>query len=163
MEEDFLYYLEQLEQQIMEARQVPFTDKVMVEEELVYELIDHLRDSMPKALGKAERVLRDRDDIILRAQEQAEETIQGAEAYVEELAEEANVMKLAEQKADEVVREAREVAREIQLGAREYADELLHEVEETARQCVELAGEGRSQLQVAATREPPGEEEEQGD
>lgn len=152
-DQDFLYYLEQFEHHVMSARRVPLTNKALLDEELLYELIDRLRDSLPQALRRAERIISDQDEIIRQAQERAEETVQGAEDYVEQLASETNVTRLAEQQAEELVARARETAREIQLGAHQYADEVLEEVQQTMERCLELVMGGRSQLQVAATRE----------
>ncbi len=153
MEQDFLHYLEQLERHVMAARRVPFTDKVMLEEELVYELVDRLRDSLPEALDRSDRILRDRDQIIRQAQERAEDIVNGAEEYVQELASETNVVREAEKQAEELVDRARDVAREIQVGAREYADELLQEVQGTLEASLQQVRTGRAQLQVPAAGE----------
>jgi len=161
MEQDFFHFLQQLEQHLMTARRVPFTDKVLVDEELMYELVDRLHEALPDALDRAERILKDRDQIIHQAQERAEETVQGAEEYVQRLASETNVVRVAEQQAEELTLRAREAAREIQLGSREYADELLGDVQQTLERCLELIRGGRSELQVAAASEhvPSADEE----
>lgn len=49
--------LEDLESLVMNASKMPFTNKKMVEEEEILQIIDDLKESMPAELEQAKKVL----------------------------------------------------------------------------------------------------------
>ena len=55
--------LEDLESLVMNASKMPFTNKKMVEEEEILQIIDDLKESMPAELEQAKKVLSEKDKI----------------------------------------------------------------------------------------------------
>ena len=60
--------LEDLESLVMNASKMPFSNKKMVEEEEILQIIDDLKESMPAELEQAKKVLAEKDKIISDAQ-----------------------------------------------------------------------------------------------
>ena len=64
--------LEDLESIVMNSSKMPFSNKKMVDEEEIMQIVDELKESMPAELDQAKKVLAEKDKIIADAQRQAE-------------------------------------------------------------------------------------------
>lgn len=67
--------LEDLESLVMNASKVPFTNKKMIEEEELLQIIDDLKESMPAELEQSKKVLAEKDKIIADAQHHADSMV----------------------------------------------------------------------------------------
>ncbi|MBM7623330.1 hypothetical protein [Sporohalobacter salinus] len=114
--------LDELEEVVEAADSLPLTDKVLVNPDYVLGLVTKLKDMMPAEIEKAERIIEKKKEILAEAEGKAEKRI-------EEKVAEAQVIKKAENKAREIVNEARRVASEIRTGVDAYGDEVLAKVE----------------------------------
>ncbi len=68
---ELLYLLDQLEEMVGVSKRVPFSHRVMVEEDEFAELVEQLRLAIPSEVKQAQRVIRDRERIIAEAQQEA--------------------------------------------------------------------------------------------
>ncbi|MEZ4500367.1 MAG: hypothetical protein R2839_09865 [Thermomicrobiales bacterium] len=64
---EILYVLDQLEDMVGVSKQVPFSNKVMVEEEFFLDLVEQLRIAIPTEVRQAQRVVRDRSSAHCRS------------------------------------------------------------------------------------------------
>jgi cell division septum initiation protein DivIVA len=108
---------------------VPLTGKVLVDPDELLALVDEMRDMLPQEIRDANRIARDRETIITEAREQAETTVREAQALAARLTAEAAITKEAQAQADELIDQAKRVAREIRQNALEWADELFGRVQ----------------------------------
>jgi cell division septum initiation protein DivIVA len=120
--------LERLEELATQATKVPLTGKVLVDPDEVLAIVDEMRDMLPQEIRDANRVSRDREAIIGEAREQAEATVREAQAMATRLTSETAVTKEAQEQADELIDQAKRVAREIRQNALEWADDLFARV-----------------------------------
>ena len=142
-----LELLDRVEALVNEARRVPLSGNVMVNEEDLMQLIDDARLAMPDDMVQAKRTLDDRKKIIAAAEEEAtrlldrasddaramvEEATHRAEALVadarehaEQLVDDHSITTTARQHADETVRLAEEHAQTISNEADDYAREVM--------------------------------------
>ncbi len=141
---EMMAVLDRLEELITQATKVPLTSKVLIDPDEALALIDEMRDLLPQEVREANRVARDREAILAQAREQAEATVREAQAMASQLTSEAAVTKEAQSQADELIDQAKRVAREIRLNALEWADELFSRVqpdlEKVAEQSARAAG-----------------------
>jgi hypothetical protein len=79
---EILYLVDQLEELVGVGKRVPFSGKVMVEEEIFLGLIDQLRVAVPNEIKQAQRVIRERERIIAEAQEEASKILETAKKRV---------------------------------------------------------------------------------
>src|SRR6185437_10191521 len=68
---DILYLVDQLEELVGSGKRVPFSTRVMVEEEDFLALVDQLREALPNEIKQARRVIKERERIVGQAQEDA--------------------------------------------------------------------------------------------
>jgi cell division septum initiation protein DivIVA len=120
--------LERLEELATQATKVPLTGKVLIDPDEVLAIVDEMRDMLPQEIRDANRVSRDREAIIGEAREQAEATVREAQAMATHLTSETAVTKEAQEQADELIDQAKRVAREIRQNALEWADDLFARV-----------------------------------
>ena len=74
--------LEELENVIINASDVPFTNKKMVDGEEATRLIDAINQSLPNELDNAKRIVADKERILLDAEKKADDTIAQAKDYI---------------------------------------------------------------------------------
>lgn len=138
--------LDQIEMIITNAHHVPLTNRVIIDEELLFEQIDRMRAAIPEAFHQAQRITRERDRILGQTREEGESIIKEAELYAEKLVKESTIVQKAQEEAESILAEARRVSREVRLGARTYADEMLERLEGQLTKALQLIHSGREQL-----------------
>ncbi len=135
---ELLYLLDQLEEMVGISKRVPFSHKVMVEEEGFIELVEQLRLAIPSEVRQAQRVVRDREKIIAEAQQEASHIIESARGRAEYLVSNEGVFNEAKQRSEEILRAAEE-RRKREMGEIDvYAMEQFNHIEQALREGLEL-------------------------
>ena len=75
MRMDLQYLIDRLENMVTTARRMPVTNKLMLDEQELADLIDQMRTVLPEEVRSARKVLRERDSIISEAQQQSDEIL----------------------------------------------------------------------------------------
>ena len=140
--------MERLEQLVSQATRIPFTDKVILRAQPVFELLDELRSMLPVEISEAQRLARERDRILAEATRQAEIIKQTAHQEAEKQLQDTEIMKLANSRAQEMLRKAESVAQEIYAGAESYADEVLSRLEVALEKALANVRQGRQELKA---------------
>lgn len=151
-----LAIIDELLASVESAKKVPLTNRVMLDQDEMLDLLERLRDELPEELAQARWLMRDRDKVILHARTEAERVLREAAAKAEELSRESTIVQSARKLAEDMVEQARQVAKDIRAGANDYADGLLLRVQESLTGTLRSVDAARGELrsQVAAAREP---------
>lgn len=131
--------LNKVENLVAGASHLLLTGKLLIDEDELTALIDELRHALPQELDRAEEIIRERDNILKTAQEQADRIIKQAEKRAEMLVDENDivtkarenartVVTQAHQKSNEIVERARSQARQLQDNANLYANQVLDQL-----------------------------------
>jgi cell division septum initiation protein DivIVA len=126
---EIMALIDRLEELISQATKVPLTAKVLVDPDEFLALVDEMREMLPQEIREANRVARDRENLLAEAREHAETTVREAQALAQRLTAEAAITQEAQTQADELIDQAKRVAREIRQNALEWADELFGRVQ----------------------------------
>ncbi len=126
---EMMALLDRLEELISQATKVPLTGKVLADPDELLALLDELREVLPLEIREANRVAKERETILTDAREQAETTVREAQALAARLTSESAVTKEAQGQADELIDQAKRVAREIRQNALEWTDDLFSRVQ----------------------------------
>jgi vacuolar-type H+-ATPase subunit H len=102
---DILYLVDRLEELVGIGKRVPFSGRVMVEEEEFLALVDQLRITVPNEIKQAQRVIKEREAIIGRAQEEAAKILATARQQAEYIVSQQGVLNEARQRGEELLRE----------------------------------------------------------
>jgi len=111
------------------CKKVPISNKLMVDIEVIYEFMTDLRLKLPEEIKKAERVLDEKEKILLEASQAANSAEKDAELRVTKLINDHEIVQKAYVEAEVVMGEAKNTAKEMKLGAYEYVDELIAQLE----------------------------------
>lgn len=126
--------IDRLEALLVESRQVPFTSTVLVDRDRCFDIINHMRISIPEEVKKAKRLQQERDRIVAHANEEADRIITLARERAAELVAEHEVIKHAESRGEIVLERAQREAEEIRGGADGYAISVLRQLEERLKE-----------------------------
>ena len=139
--------LDQMEKVLLDSSRLPLTNKRIVEEDDMLQLIDELHDALPAALMEAERIIAERQHIMTEAQTAAQDIVDQAKSYVMKLTEEHLITRQAQEQADEIIGSARQTAAELRNDATQYAYDVFQYLEGQLEKTIEVVRQGRNGLQ----------------
>ncbi|MFL5734765.1 MAG: hypothetical protein ACJ78Q_16535 [Chloroflexia bacterium] len=130
MRMDLQYLIDRLENMVTTARRMPVTNKLMLDEQELADLIDQMRTVLPEEVRSARKVLRERDSIISESQQQADEILKTAHEQAEMLLDQQGLMAEAQARARQYMEDIETDAQERINGADEYARQVLTQLRE---------------------------------
>lgn len=139
-------YLRRLDEMLADAKAMPLSASIMVNKAEVEELVGALHTAIPEEVRRARRVLRERDQILDDAEEEARRLVREAKEEQERLVARTDVVQAAEREADRIVEEAEEHARQLRLEAEDYVDAKLANFEVVLQKTLKAVGRGREKL-----------------
>jgi cell division septum initiation protein DivIVA len=140
--------LDDLTALVESARSMPMSASCIVNRGEVLELLDELRAELPEEFDEAERILRERADVIDQARVEAEEIIAAAHEERMRLVSQTEVYAQAQREAGRIRGEAREEAGQMQDDTDAYVDGKLASFEIALTKTLEAVRHGRDRIQV---------------
>ena len=126
---DILQLIDRLEELFNDAKAVPFTHNVVVDEDRMLELIDQMRIAIPEEVKKAQQLLGQRDRVLAQAQEEANRTLEIARQKADQLVGKDMVMQEGQRRADQLLAQARAEADTIRADADDYVIDSLTQLQ----------------------------------
>jgi hypothetical protein len=117
--DDFDDLIDELEDVLAEGTRVPFSRRLLVDEERILTIIDRMRVAVPEAVKQARLVVQERDRLLDQAQ-----------ARVVQVMEEHGIDKVVESERQRLLQEAERESASVRAGADAYAREVLQELDE---------------------------------
>jgi F0F1-type ATP synthase membrane subunit b/b' len=127
---DILQLIDRLEELFNDAKAVPFTHNVVVDEDRMLELIDQMRIAIPEEVKKAQQVVAQRDRVMAQAQEEANRTLQIARDKADQMAQKDMIVQEAQRRADQILSQARAEAEAIRADADNYVVDTLMQLQD---------------------------------
>jgi cell division septum initiation protein DivIVA len=127
---DILQLIDRLEELFNDAKALPFTHNVVVDEDRMLELIDQMRIAIPEEVKKAQQVMAQRDRVMAQAQEEANRTLQLSREKADQLLQKDVIMQEAQRRADQIVSQARGEADATRADADNYVVDTLMQLQE---------------------------------
>ena len=124
-----LQLLDELEEIMYSSRSVPFSNKVSVDKEEIYDIISEIRMKLPNELKQSKWVIEERNKILIDAQKEADEIVKNAEERLVRMIDDNEVTKKAYDQAANIIESAKKTAKEMRLGAMEYSESVLSDAE----------------------------------
>jgi cell division septum initiation protein DivIVA len=126
---DILHLIDRLEEILNEARPLPFTRNVLVDEERVLDLIDQMRVAIPEEVKKSQTLLAQRDRLLAQAQEEANRTLAIAREKSEQMASRDSIVQAAQARAEQIIAQARVDIESTRQDADSYVVDTLTRLE----------------------------------
>jgi regulator of protease activity HflC (stomatin/prohibitin superfamily) len=127
---DILQLIDRLEELFNDAKSVPFTHNVVVDEDKMLELIDQMRIAIPEEVKKAQQVVAQRDRVMAQAQEEANRTLQIARDKADQMQQNHSIVQEAQRRADQILQQARADAESTRAEADNYVLDVLMQLQE---------------------------------
>ncbi len=141
---DFMEIIERLESQVVSGRRV--MSKVMVDESEFLSLLDQLREAIPAELQQARRVIQQRQEVILGAQDEADKILATARERAEYLISERGMTAEARYRGEDILRHAEQQAETTKSQMHRYVRKLLDEVEQVMTKQMSEIEEAKAQI-----------------
>jgi len=139
--------LDRIEYLIQNARHVPLSTQVMVNEDEMMELIDQIRFNLPDEIKQANWTVSEQQRIMTEAHAEAARTMSRANERAEETASEHEILRRAERHSAQVVKDAQTKADQIVRDAEGYALEQLKQLEAHLGRTLQTVRRGVEALQ----------------
>ena len=139
--DSLLDYLDRIEDILDASKSVPFSSKISVEKERIYDVMSEIRLHLPNEIRHAQRIIEDHDRIISDAHSKAAAILKDAEEEAKILTNEHEIFRRANEQATDIIEESKKSARELRLNAMDYADEILEKTEGMIKETMENIGE----------------------
>ncbi|MBE0669365.1 MAG: hypothetical protein IH588_02150 [Anaerolineales bacterium] len=127
---DILQLIDRLEELFNDAKAVPFTHNVIVDEDKMLELIDQMRIAIPEEVKKAQQVVAQRDRVMAQAQEEANRTLQIARDKADQYVQKDMIVQEAQRRAEQIVSQARAEAEATRVDADNYVIDTLMQLQD---------------------------------
>ncbi|MDA0716606.1 MAG: hypothetical protein O2839_00100 [Cyanobacteria bacterium] len=139
--------LDQLEEIVLEGSRIPFSGGRLVNEQDAIEVMDALRESFPSQLQQAAGLIRQREDFIGQARQQADEIIAAGKREREQLISSAAIRQEAERQVGELRDQARQQCEQLMLQARQQVAQAEQEHQARMAQMEQQFAIRRQQLE----------------
>lgn len=124
--------LDLMDETLEESPSLPLTGgKRMVDVDKIRDIIDDVRLAMPTEIKQAKAIVNDRADIVAAARREAEAIIKKAEDRVRALVDQEEIVKIAQQRAAELLGASQQQAREMRTTITDYCENMLRQTEES--------------------------------
>ena len=138
--------LETLEECLERAKNIPFTQKGIVDKEEILDIIKEIRLKLPDELKQAKWVKEERGRILVEAQKEADGIVKEAENRIISMIDEHEITRKAYEQKAQIIETANEMSREISKGTKEYADNILEKVEGVLQEALKAVENNRKEL-----------------
>jgi endo-alpha-1,4-polygalactosaminidase (GH114 family) len=105
---DILYLVDRLEELVGVGKRMPFSGRVMIEENQFLALLDQLRFAVPNEIKQAQRVIRERLTIVANAQEEAARILDAAKKRAEYVVSQEGLLNEAKQQSEAILQQSEE-------------------------------------------------------
>jgi cell division septum initiation protein DivIVA len=143
---DFRFLLERLEEVLGNAGHLPFSSKLVVDEQDCLNVLEQLKVALPLELRRAQRLLSEREHLVEEANAEAERIVRRAEDQAAQLVEQHDLVEAARERARSTLQRAEEEADEIRQQADEYAYRVLAQLRRRVRQVDEVVQQALDDL-----------------
>jgi vacuolar-type H+-ATPase subunit H len=147
---DIQHLVDRLEDLIDEGRHMPFSKFTVIDEERALEIIDQMRISIPEEIEKAARIIAQRDRVLAQANEEAARILQMARSKSDQMVNEMDRVKEAQERANHIIEQARQEALNITEEADQYVMDSLSRLEQTLMKNINEVRNGINQLDSIA-------------
>lgn len=130
---DIFYLVDRLEELVSVGKRVPFSGKVMVEENDFLSLVDQLRIAVPNEIKHAQRVIRERQSIIAESHEEAARILDAARNRAEYFVSQEGILNEARLQGEKMLQDAQDRRNRVLGEIDVYALEQFDRVEAAMR------------------------------
>jgi cell division septum initiation protein DivIVA len=127
-------------------------DKRQIEVLPALDIIDEIRRSFPVEFSRARQIVRERQGLLEDTEAESNRILEDARNQALIIASEQEIVRIAQQQAENILADAREMERETRAGAEDYAYNVFSHIENTLDSLSENVRRVRERLNNKAAR-----------
>ena len=127
-------------------------DRRQIEVAPALDIIDEIRQSFPVEFSQARQIVRERQGLLEDTEAECNRILEDARNQALIIASEQEIVRIAQQQAENILADAREMERETRAGAEDYADNVFSHIESTLDSLNENVRRCRERLNNKASR-----------
>ncbi len=127
-------------------------DRKQIEVGPALDIIDEIRQAFPVEFAQARQIVRERQGLLEDTEAECNRILEDARNQALIIASEQEIVRIAQQQAENILADAREMERETRAGAEDYADNVFSHIENTLDSLNENVRRCRERLNNKATR-----------
>ena len=127
-------------------------DKRQIELAPALDIIDDIRRTFPIEFSQARQIVRERQGLLEDTEAECNRILEDARNQALIIASEQEIVRIAQQQAENILADAREMERESRAGAEDYADSVFSHIESTLDSLSENVRRCRERLNNKASR-----------
>lgn len=154
---DIIRLVEEIEDLIENAGSVPFSKKVMIDADELYDILHDIRKSLPEEIKQANWIAEEKDrilqdagveasNIIENAHKEEENIIKDARARADKMVDDHQIVQEARDRAQAIHEKAETAARDMKVQSINYVDELLANSQSNLENVLRTISENRNEL-----------------
>jgi vacuolar-type H+-ATPase subunit H len=116
------------------------------------DIIDDIRQAFPVEFAQARQIVRERQGLLEDTEAECNRILEDARNQALIIASEQEIVRIAQQQAENILADAREMERETRAGAEDYADSVFSHIENTLDSLGENVRRVRERLNNKAAR-----------
>lgn len=137
---------------IDEAKNAAFSgEKCVIERDRALDILDDIKKQFPMELAEARKIVNARNEYVAAAKREAEDIRRRAEIEAKQMVDTEQVMSIARQQANELMRETDNKCRELRRSTNEYCADLLRRAEEAMEEAFNEARRTRTAFCASAS------------
>lgn len=128
--------LEEMENLVIEGKHIIFTNQSIINEQDLLRLIDELQTELPQEMDNAQKILREKEEILTNARAEADSIIAQAKEYAQKIVDESEIVRQAKEQADlirvqseaqekEIMERTMAGSQQLQMNANQYANQVF--------------------------------------
>jgi cell division septum initiation protein DivIVA len=139
---------------LIEDGKVPLgnRDKRQIDVAPALDIIDEIRQSFPLEFAQARQIVRERQGLLEDTEAECNRILEDARNQALIIASEQEIVRIAQQQAENILADAREMERETRAGAEDYADNVFSHIETTLDSLGENVRRCRERLNNKSSR-----------
>lgn len=127
---DILYLVDRLENLIAGSRRMPLVNQIMLKESDILNIIEQMRTAIPDEIKQSRRIIQEKERILAQAQADASTLLTRAREESERAMNREGLLRAAEDRSHDMVRQAEEKAEQLKIEADAYVAETLRALRE---------------------------------
>jgi cell division septum initiation protein DivIVA len=147
--------LEQLREILEGARKLPMSASVSINRDEFGAILDDAIAALPDEIREARWLLKERDQVLERAQHEGQRLLEAARVRAERMVEKNELVRQARQSAEQIVDDAERQAGAIRHEAEDYVDRKLASFQVVLDRTMQQVEKGRERLQVHTAPDGP--------
>ncbi len=142
--------IDELYDMVEKAWSLPLSrGRAVLDGEQVKEILDEIRETLPKEIHQAKAIVADRSQILADAKREAETVVRVAQERAKALVAQDEITRQAQQKANDLLSQTQAKSREMRRATNNYVDDLMKRADDDLTQLLAEARKVRQNIRAS--------------